>query len=419
MSPRTRFIVLFVSTPLVVLVAVGGLLGAVRQAPQDARRGLGVFDDVVRLIRAAYVEPPNVDSVMDGAMRGLVDGLDPLSAYLTPDEVRNIDSRTPLPTGDVGITVSRQFGYLRVVGLRHESPAAKAGIRSGDFIRAIGDMATRDLSVHAGTWLLLGAPGSKVSLLVFRGNAADPHTFELTREAPPAERATSRKLATGENYVRVWSFAAGAPSALRSAVQSLGASASQGLILDLRDVGNGTPEDGIAAARLFVAQGTLATRTERDRAPIVIAAGPGDGAFTMPVVAIVTRGTAQAAEVFAAALAGNKRAVVVGEPTAALAGVTTLVRLAEGHGLLLTTARYVQNDGKPLHVTRDGGALRPDVAVELPVLTFDQPAPDTDVLTTRAAEELKKLAPATNRPVSPAPQGRQTGAAPGRQGTPR
>lgn len=400
MSRRTRLLVLLVSTPLVVFVAVGGLLGAVLPSPQLATKDLRVFEDVVRLIRGAYVEPPNIDKVMDGAMRGLADALDPVSSYLTPEEVKALDSRTPLPRANVGVTVSRQFGYLRIIGVRDGSPAAKAGLRSGDFIRAIGDLATRDMSTHAGTRLLAGDAGSKVSLLVFRGNAADPHTIELTREEPPTDRATSRKLATGEHYVRVTSFAPGAANAIRGAVQALGATASAGIILDLRDLADGTPEEGIAAAKLFVAKGTLATRAGRSGDPVVIGAAAGDGALSMPLVAIVTRGTGNAAEVMAAALAGNKRAVLVGEPTAGLAGVQTLVRLPEGHGLLLTTARYLQADGKSIHVGREGGGLRPEIPVELPAVAFDQPAPEGDVLLDRAVAELKKLAPA--RPAAPA-----------------
>ena len=126
---------------------------------------LRVFDDVVQLITHAYVEDVNVDKVFDGAMRGLADGLDPSSAYLTPDEVRAIDAKQPLPAGDVGLVLTRQF-YLRVVGVRDGSPAKRAGLAEGDFIRAIDDKPTRDLSAFTGTRLLRGAPGSKVKLIV-------------------------------------------------------------------------------------------------------------------------------------------------------------------------------------------------------------------------------------------------------------
>jgi carboxyl-terminal processing protease len=420
MSRRTRLFVILASTPLVVFVMVGGLLGAVvAPAPQQGVVPLKVFDDVLRLIFGAYVEPPNVDKVMDGAMRGLADGLDPVTSYLSPEEVRTYDARTPLPTADVGITVSRRF-WLRVVGVRDGSPAQRAGIRSGDFIRAINDSATRDVSAYAGQRMLAGPAGSKVTLLMLRDNAADPHPVELVREEAGSVRATGRRLPGGEAYVRVVSFGQGAVAAIQSAVQSTGPAAAPGLILDLRDTADGRPEDGIAAARLFVAKGTLATREGQDLADApmagtsrgtitsrkvtgpagtagrtidteVISAGPGDGALSMPLVVIVSRGTGQAAEILAAALAGNKRGTLVGEPTAGLAATQSLLRLPEGHGLLMTTIRYLQADGRPIHSNyNETRGLRPEVPVEVPSVSFDQPAPANDVLLAAAVEALKK-----------------------------
>lgn len=424
MSRRTRLLVLLISTPLVAFVMVGGLLGAVLPSPQQGVAHLRVFEDVVRLILGAYVEPPNIDKVMDGAMRGLADGLDPSTSYLSPDEVRAIETRAAIPTADIGVTVTRQF-YLRVAGVRDGSPAARAGLRSGDFIRAINDVPTRDMSAYAGARALAGPAGSRVSLLVIRGNAADPHTVALVREDPSNDRATSRRLPGGEAYVRVSSFKAGAAAALRGAIQATGPAASQGLILDLRDVADGSPDEGVAAARLFIAKGTLATRAARSGDPVVVTAETGDGALTMPLVVIVSRGTGSAAEVLAAALAGNKRATLVGEPTAGIAGVQRLVKLPEGHGLFMTTARYLQADGNPIHAR----GLRPDVPVEVPTVAFDQPAPETDVLLERAVRELKQptpraaAAPTTGSPT-PGPGDRTRDqlpptTPPGDQGAPR
>src|SRR6187551_1629414 len=130
MSRRARVLVLLLSTPFVVIIAVGGLLGAAGRSPQEGVPHLRVFTDVVNLILRAYVEPPNIDKVMDGAMKGLVDGLDPDTSYLTPDDVKVIDAKTPLPDGDLGIVISRQF-YLRIVGIRDGSPAHRAGLQTG------------------------------------------------------------------------------------------------------------------------------------------------------------------------------------------------------------------------------------------------------------------------------------------------
>ena len=169
MTSRTRWFVFLVSTPLVVLVTVGGLIGTPRAAAQQSFSHLRVFEDVVSLVMNAYVEDVNIDKVMDGAMRGLAEGLDTSSAYLQPEEVRAFENKAPLPAGDVGLVVTRQY-YLRVLGVRDGSPAARAGLQSGDYIRMIDSTPTRDMSGLAGTRLLRGVPGSKVSLTIIRGN---------------------------------------------------------------------------------------------------------------------------------------------------------------------------------------------------------------------------------------------------------
>jgi carboxyl-terminal processing protease len=402
MSSRSRVLLFFVSTPIAAMLIVGGLLGAARPAAQQGVSHLRVFEDVVKLVTLAYVEDVNVDRVFDGAMRGLSDGLDASSAYLTPDEVKAIDANQPLPPGDVGIVLSRQF-YLRIISVRDGSPAKRAGLAEGDFIRAIDSKPTRDLSALAGTRLLRGAPGSTVRLLVFRNSAAEPHEIELTREAVSGDAVTSRRLPGGETYVRIASFGPDTAAALRARLPLGGPDARNAapgrvadpatpVVIDVRSTGDGSAEDGIAAARLFVSSGTLATRAARNQAPAVITAASGDGALTMPVVLLVSQGTANAAELFAAALSNNKRARLVGETTAGLAGLQHLVRLPEGHGLWLTYAQYLQADGTAIHQN----GLRPDVPVEVPSVGFDETPPAGDPVLDRALDDLKK-APASAR----------------------
>ncbi len=380
MSSRSRVVIFLISTPLAGLLVVGGLLGAAHPAAQQGLPHLRVFEDVVSLIIGSYVEDVNVDKVFDGAMRGLSDGLDASSGYLTPNEVKAIDAVAP--TGATGLVISRQF-YLRIVGVRDGSAAQRAGLQTGDFIRAINEIPSRNLSTYAGTRLLAGAPGTKVSLLVIRGNAAEPHTIDLVRETPSTELVTSRRLSGGQQYVRVASFAEATTAALKAQVPPTAAS----VVLDLRATADGTPADGITAARLFLKSGVIATMAARNAVNVVTTAVAGDGALAMPVVLLVSNGTANAAEVFAAALSGQKRAKLVGEPTAGIAGLQHLVRLTDGHGLWLTYARYMLADGTtPIHER----GIRPDVAVNTPSVGFGETAPATDAVLTKALEELGK-----------------------------
>src|ERR1700730_13054141 len=184
MSSRTRWIVMSISAPVIAFAVVGGFLGKV-MAREDTYQHLKVFDDVVGLIMGNYVDPVNADKVMNGAMRGLADALDADSAYLSPDEVKQVETTAAKPAADVGLELTRQY-YLRCIAARDNSPAAKAGLRTGDYVRMIDDKPARELSVWEGRRALAGAPGSKVKLTIIRGNAADPHVVELVREAPPA-----------------------------------------------------------------------------------------------------------------------------------------------------------------------------------------------------------------------------------------
>jgi carboxyl-terminal processing protease len=386
MTSKTRWLILLVSTPLVFLVGVGGLLGAQTSGRQRAFPELLTFNEVLQYVLATYVEEVDVDKVMNGAMRGLADSLDASSAFLTAPEVRAVAANEVLPNGDVGLIVTRQFGYLRVLGVREGSPAARARLRTGDFIRMIDDAPARDTSAFAGMRKLRGAPGSKVTLVVFRTSAADPHTITLVREALTDERATARRLPGGEAYVRLASFTSETPADLRKQIASLGQAANSGVVIDLRGTADGAPADGAQAARLFLKTGaTVATRATRGDERTVTKAEAGDGALTMPVVVLVSTGTSQAAEVFAAALADNGRANLVGEPTAGLAGEQRLVRLPQGYGLWLTYARYLRADGKPIH----GEGLEPDVVTEPVVVEFGEAPPAADAALDKAIERLK------------------------------
>ena len=385
MSSKSRWAVFLVSTPLVILVAIGGMLGASSEPQQRNDTNLAVFRDVLTLVMQNYVEPVDIDRVFEGAMRGLAEGMDASSAYLTPDEVRAIESTTPMAPADVGLVVTRQF-YLRVVGVRDGSPAAKAGLQTGDYIRMIDQKPTRDMSAVTGTRLLRGAPGTKVSLTVIRGNPADPHAIDLVR-ALPSGGITMETQPGGVARVRVASFTPDASKVLRGIFDQLANQKVGGAVIDLRGTADGDLETGIAAARLFVKSGTLGIRAGRKTEKVTTTAAPGDGAITMPIVLLVSNGTANAAEVFAAALSGNDRAELVGEPTAGIAARQRLVRLPENFGLWITYERYLTVDGA--HPIHDRG-LRPTVGVEMPVVGFDEVPPTTDQPLTRAIEVLKK-----------------------------
>jgi carboxyl-terminal processing protease len=384
MTTRTRWIVLLVSTPIVAFVVIGSLLGRTL-ASQGAYEHLRVFEDVVSLVTQNYVEPVNVDKVMTGAMRGLADGLDADSAYLTPEQVRTFEADRTTTAGTTGLELTRGY-YLRVVSARDGSSAARAGLRTGDYVRAINGAPTRNLSALEGTRLLRGAVGSKVTLTVLRGSATDPRDLVLEREAPSPTDVTSRVQTAGIGYVRVAAFGPGAAGRLEQAVGQLAKGGAASVIVDLRDTAEGKLEEGIAAARPFVPAGkTLSSRETKAGKDSVVTTTPSDGKLTTPLVLLTTNGTSGAAELFAAALLDNKRATAVGEHTLGRAGVQKLVKLPDGSALYMTFARYLAPAGTSIH----GTGLTPTVDVEEPEREFGAPEPTTDPILEKALEQLR------------------------------
>lgn len=385
MSSRTRALVLSITAPVIVFVLVGGVLGRA-MGREDTYQHLKIFDDVVSLISSNYVEPANLDKVMKGAMNGLVDSLDADSAYLTPDQVKQFESTAAPAAGDIGLELTRQY-YLRVIGTRENSPAAKAGLRPGDYVRAINDVPTRDMSLWEGSRVLRGAPGTKVRLTIFRGNAAEPHDVELTREILPAGDVAGRIASPGVGYVRIPAIGSRTVDQVKSQIAALTKQGATRLAIDVRRTSSGTYDQGLALARLFVAKGTLAQKdTKGAAAKDTIVANAGDGSVVLPLVVLVDSGTAGASELFAAALAGNQRADLVGEHTIGRAGIQKLIKLPDGSALWLTTARYLTPSGAPLHEK----GLEPTVIVDLPDVEFGQPAPAGDPALDKAIERLSE-----------------------------
>jgi carboxyl-terminal processing protease len=384
MSLKTRLSVLVISTPVLAFVLVGGLMG--KEASGDEKfQHLRVFDDVVGLVLNNYVEEVKVDRVMEGAMRGLADGLDPDSAYLTAKQVRSVENGEALPEGEVGIELTRQY-YLRVIAARDGSAAARAGLQTGDYVRAIDGKPTRDMSVFEGIRLLRGQPGSKVTLTIIRGNAADPHEIPLVREKPTGALVTSKLLNGDTGYIRISSFRDNVAPEVRKHAAELAKSGAKAIIVDVRRTAEGPIENGIAAARLFVKSGPLAIKAGREEAAReTIAARAGDGEIDLPVTCLVTTGTSGAAELFAAALDGNKRAELIGERTLGRAGVQKLIKLPENRGLWLTYSRYLTPDGKAIQ----GHGVEPDVAVDEPDTEFGVAAPTNDPILDAALERFK------------------------------
>lgn len=395
MTFKTRLSVLLLSTPVLAFVLIGGLLGNNAAATQDGQiRPLSIFDDVLRLVLMNYVEEVKIDRAMEGALRGLAEGLDPDSAYLTAEQVKEVEADSSLADGEIGVELTRQY-YLRVIAARDGSPAAAAGLQTGDYVRAIDGRATRDMSVYEGTRRLRGKPGTPVTLTIIRGNAAEPHEVTVERAKADLPDVSSRMLDQDIGYVRVPVFTANTAAQLRQQATELGGKGAKALVVDLRRTAEGDIEHGIATAKLFVPSGTITSKAGRaakdadakDAPRETITAAAGDGTITLPVQLLMSAGTSGAAEVFAAALKGNRRADLIGEHTIGRAAAQRLVKLPEGRGLWLTYARYLTPAGDPIHAT----GLKPDVPFDEPDVEFGATLPASDPMLDAALQHAKKI----------------------------
>jgi carboxyl-terminal processing protease len=390
MKFRGRLLVLAVSVPVIAFAVVGGFIGDAMAAKQDSQyQYLRIFEDVVTRILSDYVEEPKIDQVMAGAMHGLAEGLDADSAYLDVQQTRARERNESPGAGEPGLELTRQY-YLRVIAARDGSPAAKAGLQPGDYVRAINGQSTRDTTVFQGMRLLRGKPGTTVRLTVLRGNAVEPHDVEIARETLPAVPVRGRMASADTGYLRIAEFSKTTPDQIRTETAALRKSGATRLVIDLRGTAFGDIDAGLASARLFVPSGTLVFRQERGKDREPIAAAPGDGALTMPVAVLTDPGTSGPAELFAVALKENKRASLIGERTLGRAGQQKLVRLSDGSSLLLTYLTYLTPDGAAIHEK----GLMPDVAVEQPDVEFGAPMPTPDKTLEKAIEHLAAQAKA-------------------------
>ncbi len=389
MSHRTRLLVALVSTGLIGYIAVGSLLGRVLG---DTSYGqLAIFNEVIRLVLDAYVEPVNVDRAMAGARLGMSDALDGDSSYLDAEEFRLYQQPAKETEAEVGVVLTRRFSFVMVVAARPGSPAEKAGLRTGDILKMIDERHTRPMPAVVAERLLRGAPGSSVKLGVLRAGA-DPFDVTVVRERVLPAAAQGRMLEGGTGYVKVTDFTPTTAEDVRTQVEALKRDGAAQVLLDLRGAAWGAPADGVRVAEIFLQGGPVAKLVGRRAEERLLQADAARSAWSGPLAVLVDNGTAGPGEIVAASLLDAGRAKLVGEHTFGRASVSKAVALPEG-GLVLTVAKYVSPKGTSIH----GEGLVPSV----PVATEreeDEDLPEgatkPDRILEKALEVVKGEAPA-------------------------
>lgn len=367
MAGRLRTGVIALSLVVVLYVLIGGVLG--QTSGEGAYKQLAVLSEVLNRIRGEYVESPDMAYVTTGALHGLLESLDPYSAYLTPKEFKEYQARKGKSEADVGVVLSKN-GYIIVISTLPDSPAERAELRSGNVIESIGGFTTREMSVAQAYLLLEGEPGTAVSVSVINPFSTSATKMELIRAKPRKAQVLTTKLEDGIAYAKVASFPPGRTAELERALKRLQSRGAHKLVLDLRGTASGEMEEGISAARLFLERG-LITYTRGQQSPREdFAAEPGKVVWKGSVAVLIDRGTAGPAEIVASALLDNKRAEVLGTRSFGKGSIQRLIRLDGGAALLLSVAKYYSPSGLAIQ----DNAVTPSVPVARSTNPF-QPAP--------------------------------------------
>jgi carboxyl-terminal processing protease len=325
-----------------------GLFGVHAGGEQDgAYRQMHVYAEVLKRIQSDYVTDPSINDVTTGALHGLLESLDADSSFLTATEYKIYKDRPSTGVAQVGLTVSKRFGYATIVSVVPNSPADKEHLSDGDVIESIGDQSTRELSLAVIRLMLEGKPGSTVSLSVVRPRKADPDKITLTRTMIATPGLSEQQYENASIlYLKPGTLTVARVDEIAAKIK--GAGKERKILLDLRDVSAGDPEEGIRLANLFINQGTLAILEGQKYPRQTFSADPAKFITGAPVAVLVNRGTYGAAELAADAIEGAKRGDVVGERTFGEGSVQKTIELPDGSALLLTVAKYQGPDGKKI-----------------------------------------------------------------------
>jgi carboxyl-terminal processing protease len=326
---------------------IGHVLG---RTPDDrAYKSLTVYGEVLQKIQQDYVDEPNIRVVTAGSLHGLLESLDSESSYLTPPEYDEYKKKLQSPgTGETGLTLSKRFGYVIVISVLPDSPGTKAGIRSGDIFESISGFTTREMGVGQAENLLSGPAGSGVKVSVIRRGKTTPEDIELVREKLAPARIISEKVNNDTLVLRLPSLDPGRAEEIRSRLVEADKQGIHKVILDLRECGRGPATEGVAAARLFVSGGTLATLRGQTVATQIFSAEPNKVVWKGPLSVLTDATTSGASEVLASAILATHRGDVVGERTFGLASEQKTITMDNGAAMVLTVANFYNSSGKSI-----------------------------------------------------------------------
>jgi carboxyl-terminal processing protease len=324
---------------------------------------LRTFSEIFGRIKSSYVEPVEDKQLLENAIRGMLSGLDPHSTYLNLEEFQELREGTSGQFGGLGIEVSMEDGFVKVVTPIDDTPAAKAGIKAGDLIIRLDDTPVKGMTLNDAVEIMRGEPGTKLLLTIIREGEDKPLKVELTRAIIKVESVKSKMLEPGYGYIRITTFQSRTGASLREAISALKEESDgklNGLVLDLRNNPGGVLEAAVDVSDAFITKGMIVyTEGRIADSDQKFHATPDDLLKGAPLIVLVNGGSASASEIVAGALQDQKRAIILGGKTFGKGSVQTVMPLTNETAVKMTTARYYTPSGRSIQAE----GIVPDIEI--------------------------------------------------------
>lgn len=364
---RTKIFLLALGTALLLVAGVLLLRHQRAAGPLGDADALKLFNEVLTRVGQSYVEKVEDKKLIQGAINGMLAALDPHSAFMPPTSFQEMKVSTSGEFGGLGIEITIRDGKLTVVSPIEDTPAYRAGIRSGDHIVRIGVEYTRGMSINSAVKRMRGAKGTKVTIHIMRQEFAEPRPFTLVRDIIRVRSLRSASLLPGFAYIRISQFQERTGNDFIAALEKLRAENNgslKGLVLDLRNNPGGLLDQAVAVANRFIGEGSgdpliVYTKGRTESSRTVFNASLGEKEPRYPIVVLINGGSASASEIVAGALQDHRLAVIMGTQSFGKGSVQSILPLRGGNGLLLTTARYYTPSGRSIQAK----GITPDIHV--------------------------------------------------------
>ncbi len=337
---------------------------SIAYAQNDLYKKIDLFGEVLENIKKDYVDDVDQGDMMDSAINGVLQSLDPYSAYMSPELFKEMQTETKGEFGGLGIEIGMESGVVKVISPIDDTPAAKAGIKAGDYIVKIGKEQVQGKSLIEAVKLMRGPVGTSIELTVRRKNVKKPLEFKITRKIIEVKSVSSRIIGDKKNlgYIRLKSFNENSDKQfLKSVKEFEKKSGIDGYVFDLRNNPGGLLTQAINITDFFLEDGEIvSTKGKKISETRKFFARKGDEIRGKPIVVLINNGSASASEIFAGALKDHKRAIILGESSYGKGSVQSIIPLRNGGGMRLTISKYYLPSGKSIS---EVGVI-PDILVE-------------------------------------------------------